>query len=247
MRIETSLNVQGCPDAVPVLPRALLHHLGRRPYEEVRHVQQEWLEARLSERCPDTLLLLEHEPVFTIGRRTRDEHWRTHWATIADAGIPVHHTDRGGSVTYHGPGQLVGYPIMRLRPPFGGPRRYVQLLEEVILRTVAEFGAAPFRREGLHGVWVPGIDAPLKIGAIGVRIVRGVTMHGFSLNVCPDLRPFDWITPCGIEGCRSTSLACLLDRPVSCDVVAERLARQFAAVFGLAWYCDAALSCDPPR
>ncbi|GKS56812.1 octanoyltransferase [Nitrospira sp.] len=237
----------GQPDAVPARSRAHLQHLGRRPYEEVRQIQQVWLDARLSGRCPDTLLLLEHDPVFTIGRRTRDEHWRTHLTAIADAGIPIHHTDRGGSVTYHGPGQLIGYPIMRLRPPFCGPRRYVHLLEETLLRTIAEFGIAPFRREGLHGVWVPGVEAPMKIAAVGVRIVHGVTLHGFSLNVCPDLVPFDWIVPCGIEGCRSTSLASLLDRSVSCDIVAEGLARHFAAVFGLTWYSDVALSPDPPH
>ncbi len=214
---------------------AALYLLGRCPYEAAWRLQQRWLDARRADRRPDSVLLLEHDHVLTVGRRGVEAHWRHRWSEIAAAGIPVYQVDRGGSVTYHGPGQLVGYPIMRLRPPFPGPRAFVALLEEVILRTLADWRLPGFRRDGLPGVWVDGPEAPMKIAAVGVRIVRGVTMHGFALNVSPDLGPFDWIVPCGIEGCRVTSMSAWLNTSVSSEVVTVRLAAHLAEVFGLTW------------
>ncbi len=217
------------------LPReAVLYRWGRVPFQSAWQLQQEWAKARSEGRRADSLVLLEHDPVFTVGRRGLTAHWEAGLESITASGISLHHIDRGGSVTYHGPGQLVGYPIMQLRPPYGGPRSFVHLLEESIIRTLQEWGLVGARRERLHGVWVHH-QGWQKVAAIGLRIVRGVTMHGFALNVCPDLQPFQWIVPCGIDQCRVTSMAALLGAPVSVDAVAGRAAAHFASVFGLHW------------
>nr|MBI3612684.1 lipoyl(octanoyl) transferase LipB [Nitrospirota bacterium] len=207
---------------------AVLFNIGRLDYVQAWDLQHRLVEERAEDRRPDTLLLLEHEPAFTVGRRGKQEHW----AGLEAEGHTVHRVERGGSVTYHGPGQLVGYPIVRLNDHCPGPRAYVHLLEEVVIRTLADWGIAGRRVEKLPGVWV-GESPVEKVAAMGVRINRGVTLHGFALNVDLDLAPFSRITPCGIAGCPVTSMAVRLGRPVDMRLVRRRVAGHFGQLFDL--------------
>jgi len=151
-------------------------------------------------------------------------------------GYDVYEVERGGSVIYHGPGQIVGYPILRLRDFCPGPKVYVGLLEEVLIRVLAEWGIKGHRAEKWRGVWVEHSENALqKIAAIGVRITRGVTLHGFALNVNVDLKPFELITPCGIEGCQVTSMEMVLGKSVDRTEVRKQIGRHFGEVFGLEW------------
>jgi lipoyl(octanoyl) transferase len=206
----------------------------RLDYATAWALQRRLVEDRIAGRKSDTLLLLEHEPVFTAGRTARAEHWGGGDEISHVAGIPVHRTDRGGSVTYHGPGQLVGYPILKLNRFCEGPKAYVRMLEEVVIRTLAQWNIIGRRIEKLPGVWV-GDARPAKIAAIGTRIERGVTLHGFALNVTVDLAPFSLIVPCGLADCRVTSMAEVLTRSVDLTEVRCCVAEQFACVFGLEW------------
>lgn len=192
-------------------------------------MQRALVRARAQDARPDTLVLLEHEPVYTVGRSGKDPHFTR--PAPQTSGIPVYHVERGGSVTYHGPGQLMGYPILRLRSYCPGPRRYMRMLEDVLIRTVADWGLVACRVEPFTGVWVGG----KKLASLGVRISEGVTMHGFALNVSTDLRPFQAIVPCGIAGCQVTSMAEALGRPVAVPEVQARLIDVFAEVFELRW------------
>jgi len=203
-------------------------------YATAWNLPQAMVEDRLADRRPDTLLLLEHEPVFTIGRTGQEAHWNGSEAALRGHGYAVHRVERGGSVTYHGPGQIVGYPILRLGSFCAGPRLYMRMLEEVLIRTLAEWGLEGRRLDNLTGVWV-GPEPGAKIAAMGVRIIRGVTMHGFALNVTVDLAPFAHIVPCGIAGCQVTSMAALLGHPVDRLQVRRRIGDVFAEVFGLEW------------
>ncbi|PJA78769.1 MAG: lipoyl(octanoyl) transferase [Nitrospirae bacterium CG_4_9_14_3_um_filter_51_5] len=206
------------------------------PYAEAWELQQSLVAQRLDDHRPDTLVLTEHEPVITLGRTTKPEHWEPRWAELRDKGIHLHQTGRGGSVTYHGPGQLIGYPILRLRNFCPGPKVYVHQLEEVLIRTLAEWGIAGCRHESFRGVWVRTSAACLeKIASIGVRISRGVTMHGFALNVNIDLQPFTLLAPCGIEHCVMTSMEKLHNQQADIVQVRERVAANFANVFKLEW------------
>ncbi len=220
--------------ALPARASGTLLQLERLDYEAAWKLQRRLVEDRLAGLCPDTLLLLEHDPVFTIGRTGRAAHWGGDESTSDIAGIPLHRVERGGSVTYHGPGQLVGYPILRVHSFCDGPKAYVRMLEEVIIRTLAQWNIIGRRVEKLPGVWV-GDRQPGKIAAIGTRIEHGVTMHGFALNVTVDLRPFSRIVPCGITACRVTSMAEVLTRPVDLTEVRHCVAERFADVFGLEW------------
>ncbi len=204
------------------------------PYETAWELQKTFVEERAQDLRPDTLLLLEHLPVFTLGRSTKSEHWGGDEMALRAHGCSVYHVERGGSVTYHGPGQLVGYPILQLHRYCPGPRVYIRLLENVILRTLSEWGIQGRRIATFPGVWV-GDHQPAKIASVGVRIMRGVTMHGFSLNVTVDTTPFGWIVPCGIEGCVVTSMAAWLGRPVDLAEVRQRVAAIFAEVFDIEW------------
>lgn len=215
------------------VPGALIQH-GPLDYETAWALQHRLVENRLAGRCPDTLLLLEHEPVFTVGRTARAEHWGGDEDATHVAGIPVYRTERGGSVTYHGPGQLVGYPILKLNQFCGGPKVYVRMLEEIIILTLAQWDIAGRRAEKLPGVWVDD-ERPAKIAAVGTRIERGVTMHGFALNVTVDLAPFARVVPCGIAHCRVTSMAEMLEDPIDLAEVRRCMAERFADVFGLEW------------
>ena len=205
-------------------------------YQKAWDLQRELLTARAEDRRPNTLILVEHPPVFTLGRRTKAEHWGGDTESLNNAGYEVVEIERGGSVTYHGPGQIVGYPILRLRDYCPGPKAYVGLLEEVLIRVLAQWGITGLRNEKWRGVWVEDSEKAIqKIAAVGVRITRGITMHGFALNVTVDLKPFELITPCGIEECQVTSMAALLDKPVDIAVVREQIIHHFGEVFGLEW------------
>ena len=178
----------------------------------------------------DVLLLLEHPHVLTLG--VRGDGGRSHLLATPDVldarGVEVHEAGRGGDITYHGPGQIVGYPIVDLRPDRCDVHRYVRDIEEVLIRTAADYGVAAERIDGLTGVWV-GRD---KLAAIGVRIARWVTSHGFAFNVTTDLEYFDLIVPCGIADRGVTSLARVLGRPVDRVEVEDRIVAHFGDVFG---------------
>ncbi|HEY3121517.1 MAG TPA: lipoyl(octanoyl) transferase LipB [Vicinamibacteria bacterium] len=208
----------------------VVRRLGRVPYGAALDLQAQLVTERQAGRITDTLLVLEHDPVFTLGRNARAEHVLVSSEALRERGFEVFECGRGGDVTYHGPGQLVGYPILDLSPDRCDVHRYVRDLEEVMIRTCADFGlgGAAGRIKGKTGCWV----GDQKIGAIGVRIARWVTSHGLAFNVANDLTPFSMIVPCGIRGCAVTSLQRLLRREVAVDEVAEPMAAHLAAVFG---------------
>jgi len=197
---------------------------GRVPYE-IALAWQEALVARRLDGGPDALLVLEHPPVYTLGRGA-DARFL---GAAAEGDIPVVRVGRGGQVTYHGPGQLVGYPIVGLRDLRPDVRWYVRGLEEVLISALADLGIAAERRPGLTGVWV----GPRKIGSIGVAIRRWVTWHGFALNVAPDVSGFAAITPCGIDGVVMTSVA-REGGPSDLGTVAGLVVRRFVRQFGYA-------------
>jgi lipoate-protein ligase B len=201
--------------------------LGRVDYSEGLRIQENCVQQLGSNDGPEQLLLLEHPHVFTLGRGANSSNILTDPAGLQALSVEVHETGRGGDVTYHGPGQLVGYPIINLRPDRCDVHRYVRDVEEVLIRTVADFGVTGLRVNGLTGVWV-GNE---KIGAIGVRIARWITSHGFALNVSTDLSYFQMIVPCGITGKGVTSLSRLLGRSIDIEEVASAVARHFGDVF----------------
>ncbi len=209
-------------------PLLEVRRLGRVRYAEGLELQARLVAERQRGAIPDTLLLLEHDPVFTLGRNARAENVLFPQDALRARGFDVFETGRGGDVTYHGPGQVVGYPIVDLSPDRRDVHRYVRDLEEVMIRTCADYGVAAERVAGLTGAWV-GSE---KIGAIGVRIARWVTSHGFAFNVTTDLAPFALIVPCGIRGRGVTTLERLLGRPVPLAEVEDRLALHLAAVLG---------------
>jgi lipoyl(octanoyl) transferase len=210
-------------------PRVLdVRRLGRVAYGDGLTLQERLVAERQAGRVPDTLLLLEHDPVFTLGRNARAEHVLFPEADLRARGFDVFETGRGGDVTYHGPGQVVGYPILSLAPDRCDVHRYVRDLEEVLIRTCRDYDVAAGRVPGMTGAWV----GEQKIGAIGVRIARWVTSHGFAFNVSGDLSPFGLIVPCGLRGRGVTSLERMLGSPVRLDAVMDRLAFHVAAVFG---------------
>lgn len=204
----------------------VVRRLGRVAYARGLEIQESLVAERQAGRVDDQLLLLEHDPVFTLGRNARRENVLLPADALRQRGFEVFDTGRGGDVTYHGPGQVVGYPILDLSPHRRDVHRYVRDLEEVMIRTCAGYGLEAGRAPGLTGTWV-GQD---KIGAIGVRIARWVTSHGFAFNVATDLSAFDLIVPCGIRGRGVTSLARLLGRPVPLGEVVDQLAAHFATV-----------------
>jgi lipoyl(octanoyl) transferase len=210
--------------------RLLVRRLGRIGYAAGVELQKAMVAQRQAGAIDDTLLLLEHPPVITLGVKTRGAftNVRADHDALASRGVAVHETGRGGDVTYHGPGQLVGYPILDLKPDRQDVHRYVRDLEEVLIRTAADYGLAAGRMTGLSGAWV----GDRKLAAIGVRISRWVTSHGFALNVTTDLSGFDLIVPCGIADRGVTSLSALLGREVAMADVEARVARHFGEVFG---------------
>ena len=212
----------------------IVRFCGLLSYEKALDLQRACRDERIAGHSPDRLLLMEHEPLYTAGRTTHDSHWLAEEASARRTGIPVIRTERGGSITYHGPGQVVGYPILRLAEHCSGPKAYVHRLEEVLIATLAEWEIVAHRRERFPGVWVGG-DRPSKIAFIGVRISQGVTTHGFALNVSLDLNPFSYIVPCGIAECRVTSMAALLGTAPDMRAVQRRIAAVFGERFHLTW------------
>ena len=211
-----------------------VRRLGRISYEDGLELQKNLVEQRRAGEIPDQLLLLEHPPVITLGVKSRND--RSHViATDEDLeaeGVRVFETGRGGDVTYHGPGQLVGYPILDLRPDRCDVHQYVRDIEEVMIRTAGAFGVTAARTTGLTGVWVDGE----KLGAIGVRIARWITSHGFAFNVNTSLQHFDFIVPCGITDRGVTSLQKLLGRQVPMDEVVDAVVNAFGDVFSVTPY-----------
>ena len=210
----------------------LLDVPSRVPYREALALQRSLAGAVSQGAIPDTVILLEHEPVVTLGRRT--EATELHLPVGID--VEVVETDRGGKSTYHGPGQLVCYPILDLNRHGRDLKKYVRELEEAIIRTLAVFGLEGTRYEGLTGVWMPpsGGAGPRKVASIGVHASRWVTTHGYALNVDLDPAPFtQWITACGLEDAQFTSMAAELDDPVTVGDVRPAAARAIADVFGL--------------
>ena len=213
-----------------------VQRLGRVSYDDGLALQAQLVEQRRSGAIPDTLLLLEHPPVITLGVKTRlgPKHIVASDAELAHEGVTVHETGRGGDVTYHGPGQLVGYPILNLAPNRKDVHVYVRDVEDVLIRTAAAFGVEAKRVTGLTGVWVGPEGREEKLAAIGVRISRWITSHGFALNVSTDLRHFTLIVPCGIVDRGVTSLEKVLGRTVSMAEAEDAAAAAFASVFGTA-------------
>jgi lipoyl(octanoyl) transferase len=209
----------------------LLHieQLGLVNYASALELQREKVAQRKAGGIPDTLLLLEHPHVYTLGRNARPENVLVSFEFLASRGAQVVHTDRGGDVTYHGPGQLVGYPILDLTQHRRDISWFMRSLEEVFIRTAHDLGIDAGRSAGAAGVWV-GND---KLVAMGVHLSRWVTSHGFALNVNTDLSYFEWIVPCGLQGKGVTSFAKLLGRKVEMDETVERVVEHFGAVFEL--------------
>lgn len=227
-----------------------LIHLGRIDYSAALDLQQRLVEARHAQHIGNLLLLLEHPPVLTLGRNSSRANIIASDELLASRGVQVHEINRGGDVTYHGPGQLVGYPIFDLRSftPRLGAVEYVRMLEEALIRACADFGILAQRIAGRTGVWtIPGGTIPeKKIAAIGIHIARGITSHGFALNVTTDLRDFDLIVPCGISDRSVTSLEAETefeangdadrDNPLhfapTMDNAIHSVAKQFGRIFG---------------
>jgi len=201
--------------------------LGLINYSDGLRLQERAVERLRAGEGPEQLLLLEHPHVFTLGRGADSSNILADQEQLQSHSIEVHETGRGGDVTYHGPGQLVGYPIINLKPDRQDVHRYVRDLEEVLIKTIRDFGVTGERIKGLTGVWV-GNE---KIAAIGVRIARWITSHGFALNVTTDLNYFQMIVPCGITDKGVTSLSRLLGRQVEMKEVARSFAERFGEVF----------------
>ncbi len=205
----------------------LFCRLGTVDYAEAHRLQKELQAKRIAGEIGDTVLLLEHPPVLTLGRSAKEQHILVPQGALEARGISVHEVGRGGDVTYHGPGQLVAYPIIDLKPDRRDVRKYMWSLEETMIRICADFGLSATRIEGLNGAWI----GDRKVGAVGVRISRWVTMHGFALNANSDLTHFDLIVPCGIQGKAVTSLSAELGRTVCVADLVDPLARHFAELY----------------
>ncbi len=224
--------------------------MGQVAYEPARELQKRLEAARQADEVPDLLLLLEHPPTYTRGRRSEAAELPMGADWYQMQGIEVRDTDRGGRVTYHGPGQLVGYPIMDLRPLGGDVHEFIRRMERAMIESLGAYGISAGTIDGLTGVWAPitrlggdratpGREAEevargdvRKIGSIGVHVNRGVTTHGFAINVNNDLQPFDWIVPCGIDGCRMTSVCRERGAELPLDELAYVVAERFGAIYG---------------
>jgi len=206
--------------------------LGLIPYASACELQQRLVEARKGRAIPDVLLLCEHPHVITLGRSGGREHLLASDRRLAEMSVELHSADRGGDITYHGPGQIVGYPILDLTEHRRDVRWYVEQLEELMICAAADFGIAAHSVEGQHGVWIDAPSGEEKLGALGVHLSRWVTSHGFAYNVSTDLRYFDLIVPCGIKDARATSLERILGGAVEIAEAKALLSAHFADVFG---------------
>ena len=216
--------------ATPPNPTRVVHvlDLGQRSYAPVHNLQRQAVERVRTKAASELLILVEHRPTITLGRRADASNIILDSQALERLGIEVHRIERGGDVTYHGPGQLVAYPILRLHEHLLGASDYMHRLEDVVIATLADLGIQADRRVGYIGVWV-GND---KVCALGVRIMRGVTMHGLALNVDPDMSHWATIVPCGIRDGGVTSLRALLGQAPDMTLVKERLLVRFAGFFG---------------
>jgi lipoyl(octanoyl) transferase len=230
-----------------VSSEVLVVRLGTVPYGEAHEIQQRLEARRQAGEVPDLLLLLEHPPVYTRGRRSRPEELPMGASWYEAQGIEVLDTDRGGLVTYHGPGQLVAYPIVDLGPFGGDIHEYVRRMERAMIAALARFEVEATVYEGLTGVWTVGTPPPpprtaleaepapgdpaRKIGSIGIHVSRGVTTHGLAINVNNDLQPFEWVVPCGIGGVAMTSVARERGAEQDLDAFGDALVERFAAVY----------------
>jgi lipoyl(octanoyl) transferase len=213
---------------------------GRIPYEPAYELQREIVAARKSGSIPDVLLFCEHAHVITLGRNGQSENLLASETVLKQMNVEFHDTDRGGDITYHGPGQIVGYPVLDLTQHRRDVRWYVEQLEETMIRTAADYGLAARRIMCRHGIWIDppageravGLLDEEKLAALGVHLSRWVTSHGFAFNVSTDLRYFDLIVPCGIKDKRATSLERALHRTVSIDEARGRLTAHFTEIFG---------------
>jgi lipoate-protein ligase B len=212
---------------LPFAKVCLVHTLGLVDYPKALVIQERLLDLRKCGTISDVLLLLQHPSVLTIGRSGVDKNIIVPTETLIAEGIPVFYTNRGGDVTYHGPGQIVGYPILHLIENGLTVHQYVWNLEEIVIRSLADFGIGGQRVSGLRGVWV----GEEKICALGVRVSSRVTMHGFALNVNTDLKHFTYIVPCGILGRSVTSVSQLLGHEVEIERIQQSLLRHFSQVF----------------
>ncbi len=217
--------------------------LGTVPYQQAWDAQNRIAAEVAGGESPEMLLLLQHPHTYTFGKRGHPENLIWEEDMLAEMGVEVHWVDRGGDVTYHGPGQLVGYPILRLAPigytgeklPQADYVGYIRKLETVLIRTLKEFGISGIRVEGKTGVWVPreGGGDPLKIASIGVKVdAKGISRHGFALNVDPDVRYWQGIVPCGLNDVEMTSMAALLGEPVVMEAVESQIVQSFGEAFG---------------
>jgi lipoyl(octanoyl) transferase len=199
-------------------------NLGLVEYQAALALQTAMVAARQADEIGDTLLLLEHPHVFTLGRGADARFLLSQ----RPSDIPVYRVSRGGQVTYHGPGQLIGYPILKLEGHNRDVHRYLRSIEDAMIRAIADHGINATRRDGLTGIWV----GAKKIGSIGVGIKRWTTCHGFALNVCPDLSYFSGIVPCGIDGCEMTSIGALTTKEIGVEEFLATMRLRFADVFG---------------
>lgn len=198
-------------------------------YMEALELQRSIVAAKVTGTLVENIvLLLEHPPVFTLGRRGGLENLTVSEAFLEKSGVPVVHVERGGNITYHGPGQIVGYPIINLRNAGLSVVEYVECLEEVMLRTAADWGVTAERNDLNRGVWVGGN----KLGSVGISLRKSNTFHGFAFNVNPSLEPFDWINPCGLQGVGITSLQRELKRPLPMEAVRRQVTDHLATVLG---------------
>ena len=214
-------STEGVPAGEAALRPALVRDLGRMAYEPVWRAMQAFTDAR-TEDTPDEIWLVEHDPVFTLGQAGKPEH------VLMPGNIPVIHVDRGGQVTYHGPGQIVAYPLLDLKRLKVGVREYVDRIEQAVIDTLGDWNIGAARREGAPGVYVGGA----KVAALGIRVRRGCTFHGLAFNIAMDLEPFRRINPCGYAGLEVTSMHDL-GGPSSLDAVKPRLLDHLAVQFGL--------------
>lgn len=224
--------VSGTPGETALICKkeCIADYLGVMPYEQALKLQEALAQARAEGRIPDVLLLLQHPPVFTIGRFMGEEDIIVPAETLTRESIAVVHTNRGGGVTYHGPGQLVAYPILNIRESHLGVREYICKLEEVVIRLLLSLGIQGYRTAKCPGgVWVDGC----KICSIGIYISRGITMHGLAINTSTNLRHFAYINPCGLRGDMMTSISKLLGKLMEPEDIIDDFLASFSQTFGL--------------
>uniref|UniRef100_A0A7C6ELB7 Octanoyltransferase n=1 Tax=candidate division WOR-3 bacterium TaxID=2052148 RepID=A0A7C6ELB7_UNCW3 len=203
-------------------------NLGLRNYKEVWDLQKELHSKRVAEEIPDTLILVEHNPVVTLGRSGKDENIKVSSKFLQEKKIELYHIERGGDVTFHGPGQLVGYPVFNIKKGLAGIRPFIEKIEDAIIATLGDFKISAEKKEKMIGVWV----GEKKICSIGVAIKRWVSFHGFALNVNNDLKYFDLINPCGFKDIKMTSMQEILNYMVEMDRVKKAVIENFAVIFG---------------